>query len=457
MRSFERNQTSPRRCGAGACYYLPAILLSIMLVCPTSAAEQDLKVLEERLVIGPGLADVVEYAYQAGPKISAGKAGWRESLERYRVTSAYPDPRLTATYWPDSVPDDLFMRKYELMLSQEIPFPGKLGAAGEVTRIEARAGRINLDRAVRDTVTAVRESYHELAYIRSAKRIAEQNRKLIDELRALSETTYAKERGTLLDVLKAQSQAAQNGYDALLLGELEETETARLNSLLDREPRATIGPLAEDTPQPIAFTIEELYSLGEKNREEVRLSQAEMEKAKAEERMARYESYPDFMIGLLYESNQPEDLRASREDMVGVQFGLTLPLWYDKNTGRRAAAGAAVAKAEAMTRTELNDTRAMVRETLFRLQNAYRLMTLYKDQLIPQAYRSMETAETWTRQGSGSLSNYLEARSVWYNFQLALARATADYGIYLARLESLAGQGLTRKEPPAAKSEEVSP
>ncbi len=436
---------------------LPVILLIMMMAYPVIAADPDVESLEARLVDGPGLADVVAYAYRTGTRITAAKAGWREALERKRVAEAYPDPRLTATYWPDSVPDDLFMRKYELMLSQEIPFPGKLGAAGEVTRIEARAGRINLDRAVRDTVTAVRESYHELAYIRSAKRIAEQNRKLIDELRALSETTYAKERGTLLDVLKAQSQAAQNGYDALLLGELEETEAARLNSLLDREPRATIGPLSEDPPQPVVFTIEELYSQSEKNREEVRLAQAEIDKAKAEEKMARYESYPDFMVGLLYESTQPEDLRASREDMVGVQFGLTLPLWYNKNAGRRAAAGAAVAKAEAMTRAEVNDTRAMVRETLFRLQNAHRLIVLYKDQLIPQAYRSMETAEIWARQGSGSLSNYLEAQSVWYNFQLALARAKADHGIFLARLESLTGQGLTRKEPPAAKSEEVSP
>lgn len=457
MRSFERRKTTSRNCGARACYYVPAILLSMMMACPAIAAEQDLKLLEERLVSGPGLGDVVAYAYQAGTRISAGKAGWQESLQRYRVTSAYPDPRLTATYWPGSVPGDLFAKKYELMLSQEIPFPGKLGTAGEVTKIEAAANRINLDRIVRDTVIAVRESYHELAYIREARRIAEQNRKLIDELRALAETAYAKDRGTLIDALKAQSQSAQSGYDGLLLGELEETETTRLNALLNRESRAAIGPLSDDPPRPMVFSLEEVNSLAEKNRDEVRLAQTEFEKAKVEEKMAGYDSYPDFMVGFSYESTQPENLAASREDMLGVQFGLTLPLWFDKNAGRREAARAAGAKAEAMTRTEINETRIMVRETHFRLQNAARLMALYKDQLIPQAYRSMETAETWSRQGSGSISDYLETQSVWYNFQLALARAKADYAIYLARLEGLAGQDLTRKESSPPKSEEGLP
>ncbi len=436
---------------------LTVVILALWGALSASATETGLENLEARLVSGPSVADVVMYAYQTGTRIRAGKAGWRESLERYRVTSAYPDPRLTATYWPGSVPGDLFAKKYEFMLSQEIPFPGKLSAVGDVAKIEARANRINLDRAVRDTIVAVRESCHELAYIREAKRIAEQNRKLVDDLRALTETMVAKERGTLIDALKAQSQVAQNGYDALLLGELEETEVTRLNALLNRESRAIIGPLADDSPRPMIFTIEELYSLAEKNREEVRIAQTEWEKSKAEEKIARYDSYPDFMLGVSYESLQPQDLAASREDMIGVQVGMTLPLWFDKNAGRREGARAAGFKAEAMTRTEINETRAMVREIHFRLRNAERLMVLYKDQLIPQAYRSMETAETWSRQGSGSVSDYLEVQSVWYNFQLALARARADYAIYLARLEGLTGRDLTTKEAPLLGPKENRP
>jgi outer membrane protein TolC len=55
----------------------------------------------------------------------------------------------------------------------------------------------------------------------------------------------------------------------------------------------------------------------------------------------------------------------------------------------------------------------------------------------------MEIAEVWYREGESSFTDFIETQSVWYNFQLALARAKADYGISLARLERMAGRRLT--------------
>jgi outer membrane protein TolC len=58
----------------------------------------------------------------------------------------------------------------------------------------------------------------------------------------------------------------------------------------------------------------------------------------------------------------------------------------------------------------------------------------------------MEIAETWYREGQGSLSDFIELQSVYYNFQLSLARARADYGKYLAQLERLSGTTVTKRE-----------
>jgi len=56
----------------------------------------------------------------------------------------------------------------------------------------------------------------------------------------------------------------------------------------------------------------------------------------------------------------------------------------------------------------------------------------------------MEIAETWYREGESSFSDFVETQAVYYNFQLSLARANADYGKYLARLEQLVGQTITK-------------
>jgi outer membrane protein TolC len=72
-------------------------------------------------------------------------------------------------------------------------------------------------------------------------------------------------------------------------------------------------------------------------------------------------------------------------------------------------------------------------------------MKLYGEELLPQAARSMEIAETWFREGESTFSDFVETQAVWYNFQLALARARADYGKFLARLERFVGQGLSQR------------
>jgi outer membrane protein TolC len=57
---------------------------------------------------------------------------------------------------------------------------------------------------------------------------------------------------------------------------------------------------------------------------------------------------------------------------------------------------------------------------------------------------AMEIAETWYREGEASFSDFVETQSVYYNFQLSLARASADYGKVLATLEQLVGQTITK-------------
>ena len=75
------------------------------------------------------------------------------------------------------------------------------------------------------------------------------------------------------------------------------------------------------------------------------------------------------------------------------------------------------------------------------------LVTLYRDDLLPQAMNAMEIAETWYREGQASFSDFVETQAVYYNFQLALARANADYGKVLASLEQVVGQTITMRPP----------
>lgn len=423
-----------------------ALLGAIFVVglTPWSYAEEISSKLEQATT----LTDLISYAYRENPTIREAREAWRVVVEKYRVVTGYPDPRFNVTYFPEPIETRLGPQDWSASLSQKIPFPGKLSKAGEVVEADARIARIELDKTVRSVVAAIRESFDELLYIRTAKGVAAQNIRLLEHLRKVGETAYAQDRAALIDMVKAQAQSGQLRYDALLLEELELTETTKLNGLLNRSPDAKFGRLSGERYRPIAFTLEELYRLAEANEEEIRIAEMRVKKAGAQMELARYENLPDFKLGVFYSSigepDVPHKPSGAGRDSVGVQVGVSIPLWFGKNRGRVARAMANVRRAEAAKTGFVNDTRTKVHFLFFRLGNARRLIELYQKDLLPQAIQSMEIAETWYREGEATLSDFVETQAVFYNFQLSLARARADYGKYLARLEQIVGQTITK-------------
>ena len=406
--------------------------------------------LDARLTQTVTVADLVSYAYRENPSILSAKEAWKATVERYRLAAGYPDPQFTATYFPEPIETRLGPQDWNMNLSQVIPFPGKLSKAGEVVQVEARIAKLGLDRAVRDVIVSIRESFFEFIYIRKAKLVTGENIQLLNHLRKIAETAYAEDRATFFDVVKSQAQTGQLRYDAILLDELEMTEQTRLNGLLDRDPDAKFGQLEAEVFQPLAYNIREIYQLAEEHQEEIQIAKTQVEKAETKVDLARYQNLPDFKVGVTYSAigkpdvpNPPSD---EGRDAYGVQFGLTVPLWFGKNKSRVGRARAEMQKAKAMTSLRINETQTKIRQLFFRLENARRIKELYGKELLPQAAKSMEIAETWFRQGESSFSDFIETQAVWYNFQLADARARADYAKYLARLEGLVGQNLTRKK-----------
>jgi len=401
-----------------------------------------------RLMGRVSVQNLVAYAYQNNPSIREVREAWRETVEQYRITTGYPDPELKFTYFPEPIETRLGPQDWVASLNQKIPFPGKLSQAGKVVEAEARVAHIKLDRTVKGVMASVRRSFHELLYIRTAKKVVVQNLRLLVHLRKLGETAYARDRAALMDMVKAQSQLGQIRYDGILLEELELTEKTRLNGILNRAPGAGIGKLVDDPFQPVIFTLKDLYRLAEANQEDLRIARALVERADARAELARYENLPDFNVGVSYSAIGHPDVPVrpdnSGRDGLGFQVGMTIPLWFDKNRGRVARAEAGIRKARAAEEVAITKIRTRVHDLFFRLNNSQRLVVLYRDDLLPQAMNAMEIAETWYREGEASFSDFVETEAVYYNFQLSLARASADYGKVLATLEQLVGQTITK-------------
>ena len=469
MHEFTPSTPHSRRPATTASLWLALFALFASLVVPCgsghagtpSPALLSTEELQRRFAHRVTIQDMIAYAYSQNPDIAADRAAWRAKVESYRVVTGLPDPQLTATYFPEPLQTRLGPQDWNLCLSQKIPFPGKLSKAGEVVKTEAQIARLQLDKTVRTIAANIQASAHELIYIRAAKNIAAQNAALLDQLRGAAETAYADDRAALIDVMKALSQAGQLRYDAILLNELELTEMTRLNGLLNRPSDASFGEIAQPPDHPLPYSLEELYQLAAAYQEDIRIADHGMNRAEAQLDLARYHYYPDFNVGLFYASighpDTPQRPPQAGRDALGVRLGLTLPLWIGKNQGRVNQAHAERARAEALRQGHVNASRTDIHVAYFRLQNTQRLVELYQTDLLPQAATALETTEAWFREGYAEFTDLIEAQSTWYNFQLTLARAQADYGKNFARLEALVGHPLTPQGPPTAAPHEGRP
>jgi outer membrane protein TolC len=395
------------------------------------------------------LSDLLTYAYLSSPAITASKKSWQAFIENYRVGKSYPDPQLAATYFPRPIETRLGPQDWSLTLSQVIPFPGTLSQKARVLEADVAISRLKVDKAVKTIVTEVSLAFYELVYIQKAMAVAQANLDLNHQMLQISENAYADDKALFYDVSKARSQTAQIQYDILLLKELEKTEKTTLNTLLNRPPDAALGHAAGILPQKVVYSLDEVYELAMLHQEDILMAEEQVNKSEQAIHLTRLETLPSFKLGLFYAGigdpdvpNPPPD---AGDDAVGVQFGMNIPLWSGKNKSRTAQALAEKQKAQAQKTEAANRVKAGISRLWFKLENAERLITLYEKDLLPQAVSSVQTAETWFKQGQGSFADFLEIQATAYNFQLSLTRAKADYAKTLVLLEQAAGAVLDAK------------
>jgi len=425
------------------------VLLSFYIVPSFAEDVKRIEDIESRLSKQLFLSDLLNYALLTNPSITSSKESWKVAIENFRLGKSYPDPQLMSTYFPAPIETRLGPQDWSLTISQAIPFPGRLTQQGKVLEKDEKISRLKLDKTIKNIVKSISDSFYELIYIQNAIHIAKINFNLNQELLKISENSYADDKALFYDVAKAQAQTAQIQYDILVLEELEQTEKTRINTLVNRAPDTELGTAQNLAFRQIVYELEDIYKLSQNNQEDILIADENIQKADEVIKLSEFENLPSFKLGLFYaaigEPDVPNPPPDAGDDAVGIQFGLSLPLWFGKNKSRTSKAMAGKQKARAQKMTITNKTNAQISRLWFKLQNSKRLITLYKDNLIPQSLRSVKTAETWYREGEGSFSDFLEIQATAYNFQLSLARAKADYGKTLIKLEQLAGVILDRK------------
>lgn len=442
------------RCGRLlAVTLLLACFDEVPLAAQTTSGDTDLKgpaVRLARSLDDPSLRSIALETLERNPGLAGAAARARAAALKAPQVRALPDPMLGLTAF--LAPPETRVGPQRLMatVSQRLPWLGKLALGERAAVLEATALAADLEAKGVELVTETRRIWYELAFLESNREITEEFRRHLAKHEEIARTRYATGVGLGQGVIKLQAEITRLDSRLLEIRDRRAGLTARLAALRDR-PRAEL-PERPRLPRLDSLLLDRqrLEERALELRPELAAATARIARAETLEELAEKRFKPDFTLGLTYTAvgrrrDEPGRLQpppGNGDDVLGIQGGVSLPV-------RRGSLRAGLEEAREL-RQAADESRRAARariaaeldELTDRIPLGWRQLRLLEDVLIVQAQEALDSARAAYVAGRLNALDLLDAEHVLFGARTAVARAAADFAIYLARLEGVLAEPL---------------
>ena len=395
------------------------------------------------------LADALTRARALNPMLLAAQHAASAADARIPQAGALPDPQLQFGLMNRMVSDFRStmdpMTMNQLQLMQMLPWPGKLGGARSAARHTAAAVQADAEDQARMLDAQVRMAYSDAAYMDRAVEVMGRTQELLRGFLEVSTTMYAVGSGAQQDVLRAQVEIGRMTEEIARMSQDRIAAAARLNALLGQEATSPIGPLQLSDPGSVELPpVDSLVAWAIEERPALRAGTERVAAAQTTLSAARRELYPDFQVGVSYQS------RAAFPDMVSLMVGVNLPIFAgSKQLAMRREASAMRDMAAAELRSLRNETVARIVETRARAEQDRHLARLYRGSILPQARGAVQAALASYRVGRVSFMQLVDNQMTVNRYETEGIRVAADYNQAVGELEALVGRPLATDQAAA--------
>ncbi|HTF62185.1 MAG TPA: TolC family protein [Edaphobacter sp.] len=385
------------------------------------------------------LSRLLAEAEANNPEISAADHGARAALQMAPQVTTLPDPKFT--YQQFSVGSPKPFAGYTnsdfayigVGASQELPFPGKLRARGEVAERDADTKEAEIEIAKTSIADAVKADYLQLAYLQQTLGILRQNESILDQLIQDATAHYQVGQGMQQDVLQAQVNRTKIVKEITMHHQLMGQLQAHLKGLLNRD-QGSPDVVTEDLIEiPLKRTSDELLALVRQNNPQIQVDASSIRKQDAQLASAKREGKPDFEVGYMYQNTDRK-----YRDYYMFTFDVRFPR---KKRVNAEVAEAAEKRAESQQTLDahLQQQLAEVKQEYVKATSDEELLKEYREGLIPQsdaAYRATLSAYGSNREQFIHVLSYF---TDLLNLKLEYAETLVDHEAALAHLETLTG------------------
>lgn len=394
------------------------------------------------------LAGLLVYARANNPGLEAAFETWKVALERVPQVTALPNPRLSFGVYLSSVETRVGPTQSRVGLAQPFPWFGELELAGDVAFEASEAAREMLEAARLELDESVRKTWYEYAWVEQAIAITEGNRELLLHWESVARSRMETGIGRHADVIRAQVELGKLEDQVQTLSDLRRPLAAALNAALNRPSNAALPTPSFRSSEPPPVNEEQLMAELATTSPVLRSLDHRVKAAEHGVDLADKAFYPDFFIGADYTfigSAEDSSAPGSGDDAFALSLGFDLPIW---RSAYRAGARGAEAKSRGAKRARqdtLNRLSAGLEMSLYKFRDADRRVGLYRDSLVPKGEESIQALDIAYQSSDGGFLDLIDAERVLLEFQLQVARATADRGIALATTERITGIQLNQE------------
>jgi outer membrane protein TolC len=385
------------------------------------------------------LQTAIDEALKGHPDVVAAERRHDAARQRPAQARSLPDPMVSAGW--TSVGNPLPgaglgtepLANLGVMVSQELPYPGKRDARAAVSTREADAAFHEIAAARLGVTSRVKQAYYGLAYTYAAASVLERSRELLATLVKVSEQRYAVGQAAQQDVIKAQTQLSVLELQQRRLQRALREREGELNAAMGRPAGTAIGRPQELESTTFAEPLDALVTRAEANAPMLKRDQLMIESARLAVDAARLDYKPDFAIsgGYGYQGSMPA--------MYEFRFDVTIPLQRD----RRAAAvseqvSLAAAAEQAYRRSQLS-LHERLHHDFETATTASSLAALYRDTVLPQARLALESSMASYQTGAVDFLSVLTNFSMVLEYEMTYFEELTTLHQAISRLEEMTG------------------
>jgi outer membrane protein TolC len=327
-----------------------------------------------------------------------------------------------------------------VQLMQMVPFPGKLSLRGEIAAYASEMAGANAREAWWDVRREASALFYDLYSVDRRLEVMRETFALLRDFRDVARAMYVSGTGRQADVLRADVEVARMDGDIQRMEAMRAAQAARLNALLDRPaatevPTPQLGRLPLDVPER-----DTLLAWAGHSRPLLERARLGVEQARTRGQLADRDIWPDFTVGVSYGQR---NRGLGTERMASAMIGFSLPVHA---RSRQYAAREEASAMEEMARSELigweASVDAQIGVLLAELGRARQLTALYRDEVIPEARATVESAFSSYRVGSVDFMTLVDAEMSVNRYEGELFQLLGDYGKAVAAMESVVGRPL---------------